>query len=86
LSHTRETLTVGDRGRLVLPARIRAALGIRMGDHLVLTGEPDGSLRLTPHQVLAQRDRGAFAPAAGPDSVVDELLAERRAEARREHG
>ena len=41
-------------------------------------------LRHTPRQVLAERDRGAFAHLAGKASLVDELIADRRAEAARD--
>lgn len=78
------TVVVHDRGRVVLPAEIRRSLGLRPGDELIAELEPDRSLRLTPRQVLAERDRGAFAHLAGKASLVDELIADRRAEAARE--
>ncbi len=75
---------MGDRGRLVLPAKIRKSLGLKPGD-LLLAEVIDGSVRLTPRAVLARRDRGAFAKFAKRGrSIVDELIAERRAEAIRE--
>lgn len=86
-SHKRRpagTLVVHDRGRVVFPAELRRSLGLRQGDEFIAELEPDRSLRLTPRQVLAERARGAFAHLAGKTSLVDELIADRRAEAARE--
>ena len=77
-----EQVVVGDRGRLVLPAAVRAALGITRGTRMLLSTETDGSLRLRPYRAVADESRGLLAeltPAGA--SLVDELLAERRAEA-----
>jgi AbrB family looped-hinge helix DNA binding protein len=78
------TVVVHDRGRVVLPAEFRRSLGLRPGDELVAELQPDRSLQHTPRQVLAERDRGAFAHLAGKASLVDELIADRRAEAARD--
>jgi hypothetical protein len=59
-------------------------MGLRVGDELVAEVEEDRSLRLTPRQVLAERDRGAFAHLVGTKSLVDELITERRDDAARE--
>lgn len=83
MSH-REQVTVGDRGRLVLPASVRSALGITTGTRLLLNTESDGSLRLLPYRTVADRGRGLFSDLAKDGSLVDELIAERRAEAERE--
>jgi AbrB family looped-hinge helix DNA binding protein len=40
-------LTLSSKGQLVIPARLRQLLGLRAGDRLALSLEPDG-LRLTP--------------------------------------
>jgi AbrB family looped-hinge helix DNA binding protein len=40
-------LTLSSKGQLVIPARLRRLLGLRPGDRLALSIEPDG-LRLTP--------------------------------------
>jgi bifunctional DNA-binding transcriptional regulator/antitoxin component of YhaV-PrlF toxin-antitoxin module len=79
-------LRIDRSGRLVLPAPLRAAMGLRGEGKLVATPQPDGSLRLeTAHAVIAriQRALAPFRPADG-SSVADELVAERRAEAARE--
>ena len=82
MAHREQQVVVGDRGRLVLPSAVRAALGITRGTRMLLSTETDGSLRLRPYRAVAEESRGLLAgltPAG--TSLVDELLAERRAEA-----
>jgi hypothetical protein len=50
---------------------------------MLITTEEDGSLRLRPYRTVAEESRGLFADLNG-GSLVDELVAERRAEASRE--
>jgi len=75
---------LGDRGRLVLPAEIRKLLNLREGDQLLVTVQPDGSLRLMSPRQVVRETRGLYRARAGHRSLADELIAERRAEARRE--
>ena len=82
MSHV-EHVTIGDRGRLVLPASVRSALGLTPGTRMLLSTEADGSLRLRPYRAVAQESVGLFADLAQDASLVDELLVERRAEAKR---
>lgn len=52
---------------------------------MLLSTDADGSLRLRPYRAVAQQGLGVLADLApGGGSMVDELIAERRAEARRE--
>lgn len=74
-------VTIGDRGRLVLPSSIRSALGLEAGTRMLLSTEPDGSLRLRSYRAVADQSRGLFAELAADGSLVDELIAERRADA-----
>lgn len=72
---------VGEAGRIVIPAALRAALGIEVGDTVLLRVE-DGELRIvTPLQALrrAQAIVGQLVPE--DRSLADELVAERRMEA-----
>ena len=69
-------VTMGDRGRLVVPAPLRTAAGLNDGTPLVLVGTPGGVLVMTREQALAHL-RGQL---AGHDLVAD-LLTERRANA-----
>ncbi len=74
------TLVLGQQGRLVIPAEIRAALGLAAGDrlHLHLTGR---RLVLERQQDAAAELRGLAAAVPASRSLVEELLAERRAAA-----
>lgn len=52
---------------------------------MLLSTEKDGSLRLRPYRSVADQNRGMLADLVPADeSMVDELLAERRREAARE--
>lgn len=68
------------RGRIVLPAGVRAQLGLTTGSRLLLSTESDGSLRLRPYRAVADAGRGLLA-GLGAGSMVDELIEERRASA-----
>jgi AbrB family looped-hinge helix DNA binding protein len=68
-----------------LPSRVRAKLGLKPGSRMLLSTEDDGSLRLRPYRAVADQSRGMLAGLAPTgESLVDELLAERRNEAARE--
>jgi AbrB family looped-hinge helix DNA binding protein len=85
MSHREFEVVLGDRGRMVLPAAVRSRLGLGPGTRMLLSAEPDGSLRLKPYRVVADQGRGLLARLApAGESLVDELVAERRAEAERE--
>jgi AbrB family looped-hinge helix DNA binding protein len=75
------TVTVGPQGRLVIPSEIRRALGISPGDVLLAVVEDD-RLVLEKREAVLQRLRRRFAHVEV--SLADELIAERRSEARRE--
>ncbi len=77
------TIRVGNQGRIVIPAGIRDALQIRHGDTVIATVE-DGRLVLsTPRAILAAA-QAAFDGIPRNISLVDELLRERREDARKE--
>jgi AbrB family looped-hinge helix DNA binding protein len=76
------TVRVGRQGRLVLPAELRRELHVQAGDVLMGRREDDHIVLELPDTIRA-RLRGRFRTAEGV-SVVDELLAERQAEAERE--
>ncbi len=75
---------IGPKGRVVLPAPIRRQLGLAEGTELMARIEGDGIV-LEPRSVAVSRLQ-ALVRAAVPEGVglVDELLADRKAEARRE--
>jgi AbrB family looped-hinge helix DNA binding protein len=85
MSHVERQVVVGDRGRVVLPSEVRAALGLKAGSRMLLSTERDGSLRLRPYRSVADQGRGMLAGLTPVgESMVDELLAERRREAAHE--
>lgn len=85
MAHAERQVVVGDRGRVVLPADVRTELGLEAGSRMLLSTERDGSLRLRPYRSVADQGRGMLAGIApAGESMVDELLAERRREAARE--
>lgn len=85
MTHTdRYTITLGDRGRLVLPASLRRHLSLQTGDRLILTVDSQGGFRVVSAREQARKLRGIFRDLAPGRSLVDELIAERRDEARRE--
>jgi AbrB family looped-hinge helix DNA binding protein len=75
---------VADRGRVVLPAGLRRDLGIHTGDRFTVTVDDDGSLRLTRRIDIVKRLRGVYRQLAPGRSLADELIAERRREAKRD--
>ncbi len=79
-------LSVADNGRVVLPVALRRRLNVVRGGTLVIR-EEEGRLVLESADEVITRAQDIvrrFAPDA--TGVVDELSAERRAEAEREEG
>jgi AbrB family looped-hinge helix DNA binding protein len=81
-SHTAGEVTLGTRGRLVLPAAIRAELELEAGERLIISVGPEG-VTLRPLRSIAEHARGLLAGRLSP-GAVDQLVAERRAEAEAE--
>lgn len=77
-----ETTTIlGLGGRLVIPVAFRKALGIQPGDDLLMVLE-DAEVRIfTPAQAIRRAQALVRRYIPGDVSLVDELIAERRAEA-----
>ncbi|MBI2917078.1 MAG: AbrB/MazE/SpoVT family DNA-binding domain-containing protein [Chloroflexi bacterium] len=74
---------IGPQGRVVIPAQLRLALSLHTGDTLIARAE-DGRLVLETREHILARIRARFAHVPPGVSLADELIAERRAEARRE--
>ncbi len=75
---------VNENGRVVIPSSFRKALGIQIGDEVVLRIEDD-ELRITTQQRRIQRaQRRARQYLKRGTSLVEELLAERREAAKHE--
>ena len=77
-------LRVNENGRVVIPAAFRKALGINAGDEVVLRMEDD-ELRITTLKCRIERAQRLVRKHVKPGtSLVDELIAERREEAKNE--
>lgn len=74
---------VNEQGRLVIPAELRVAAGIKPGSEVVLEAL-DGEVRIRNVDAAVRRVQEKYKRLARGRNVVDELLAERREEATRE--
>ena len=73
--------TIGAGGRVVIPAKFRAALGIKEGDAVIMRLENEG-LRLVSYDTETRLIREMIARYVPEGvSLVDELIKERRREA-----
>ncbi|MBJ7521471.1 MAG: AbrB/MazE/SpoVT family DNA-binding domain-containing protein [Solirubrobacteraceae bacterium] len=81
--HRQHPLTLSKHGRIVIPAAIRRELGMREGDRLAIRVDR-GRLVLVPDRANVESLRGMLRDLAPEGGVVEELLAERREQARRE--
>ena len=78
-------VSLGRQGRLVIPAPLRRSLGLEDGDRLVARQEADRLVLEKPEQIK-QRLKARFAQVPVERRLVNELIAERREESRREGG
>jgi AbrB family looped-hinge helix DNA binding protein len=81
-----ETVTsrLNDDGRIVIPATIRKSMGLKPGDVVVMSLE-EGVLRIESHLATIRRIQEEFKKFATPGRLAsEELIADRREEARRE--
>ena len=75
---------INENGRIVIPAEIRQKLEINPGDTLYLTAEGD-TLKIESHRARIRRVQESLRRLIPPDRLLsDELIAERREEAKRE--
>jgi AbrB family looped-hinge helix DNA binding protein len=77
-------LRVNENGRIVIPASFRKALGIEIGDEVVVRLHDDELRITTQQQRIAKAQQRARKYLKPGTSLVDELLAERREAARHE--
>jgi AbrB family looped-hinge helix DNA binding protein len=74
-------LTVSTKGQLVIPADVRAELGIQPGSRIALTVEDTRIILQPVNQRLVEKLRGRF---AGGPSLADELQRQRREDQKRD--
>lgn len=82
---TSAEVCLGRQGRMVIPAPLRRSLGLKEGDRLVVRQDA-GRLVLEKPDLIKQRLKARFAQIPAERGLVDELIAERREESRREGG
>ncbi len=76
---------VDGTGRVLIPAGIRKRLGVKPGATVTITEGPSGRIVLEPALALLREAQDYFRSIAPPGVLwSDELIAERREEARRE--
>jgi AbrB family looped-hinge helix DNA binding protein len=76
---------VDPQGRMVIPASVRARMGLDQGGEVTMELDED-SLRLRSHHQALRRIQELVRQYVPADvSLADELIAERRAEAAREN-
>lgn len=81
---TETRMRVNENGRVVIPASFRKALGINIGDEVVLLIQDD-ELRITTLKRRLERAQRLVRRHVKPGtSLADELIAERRESARNE--
>lgn len=81
---SRTRMRVNENGRVVIPAAFRQALGIKIGDEVILR-IVDDELRITTlRRRLQQAQRLVRKYVKSSTSLVDELIAERHEAARNE--
>ncbi len=75
-------VTVGANGRMNLPADLRQRQGIASPGRIYIETDKDGEARIVTLEQRIKRIQALMRPFIRPGvSVVDELIAERRAEA-----
>jgi bifunctional DNA-binding transcriptional regulator/antitoxin component of YhaV-PrlF toxin-antitoxin module len=74
MAHTEQyVVSLGERGRLVLPASPRRHLGLHPGERLLLIVEPTGCFRVVRARKQAQRLVGIYCDLAPGRSFVDDV-------------
>ena len=73
-------IQIGPQGRVVIPAALRKAVGIDVGDTLIAQVD-DGRIVLEKTSVIVARLRERFRAIPADVNLADELIAHRRAEA-----
>ena len=79
----RNMVHVDSRGRIVIPGNLRRTMDIRSGETLVARVS-DGQLVLEKPELILDRLKTTFSNVPSDISLADELISERRDQARRE--
>jgi AbrB family looped-hinge helix DNA binding protein len=79
-----ETAQISENGRIVIPASYRKAMGLKGGEVLTIRMDEDGLHIQSQRQALLRAQAAVRKFVSADRSLVDELIAERRLEAKRE--
>ena len=74
---------IGQGSKIVLPAEFREALGVKVGDELILSLKDD-EIHVFTRRAAINRAQGMLKHIAPGRSLADELIQERRVAAARE--
>ncbi|MDP3526853.1 MAG: AbrB/MazE/SpoVT family DNA-binding domain-containing protein [Hoeflea sp.] len=78
-----DRVKLGEGGRLVIPAAMREALGVKPGDEMALE-VVDGELKVKSYRAVIKEIQARFNELVPPGvDVVEDFLAERREEQKR---
>jgi AbrB family looped-hinge helix DNA binding protein len=77
-------LRLSENGRVVIPAEVRKALGVKAGDEILLEQGENGYRMTTRRQRIEEAQRHLRRFVTPGVSIVDELIAERREAAKHE--
>ena len=79
-----ETMTrVSEGGRIVVPSAFRKALGLKTGDPVIVVLDDEEVRLLTPRRAIRRAQEIVRRHVPEGESLVDELIEERREEVRR---
>jgi AbrB family looped-hinge helix DNA binding protein len=79
-----ETVTLGESGRIVLPASIRKEFGLEPGERLTVISDR-GEIKILSRKMALKNIRASIIAKRGSLSgILDEFIADRREQARRE--
>ena len=79
-----ETAQISENGRIVIPASYRKAMGLKGGEVLTIRMDEEGLHIQSQRQTLLSAQAAVRKFVSADRSLVDELIAERRLEAKRE--
>lgn len=79
-----DVVTMGESGRIVLPAGIRKEFGLEPGERLTVFSQ-DGEIRIVSRKMALENIRAGIIKKRGSlKGILDEFLKERREEAAKE--
>ncbi|MBA2427198.1 MAG: AbrB/MazE/SpoVT family DNA-binding domain-containing protein [Actinobacteria bacterium] len=83
MAHHQVEVQIGPQGRIVIPAELRRVLNLQPGEVVLARVEGD-RLVLERRQEVLRRLKSRFDEVSGDISLAQELIADRRVEARRD--